>query len=124
MIIFTKCAAAVLCTVLLSAAASEAAGRKTCSATPPAKTYWSWRQIDGRKCWYEGKAGLSKSLLKWPDQVAARYEAAPRPARRGPPGKPLEAQAIPGDLLDAQASALEEPASFDARWQARVGGLR
>jgi hypothetical protein len=32
--------------------------------------YWSWRLIDGRKCWYEGKPGLSKSLLEWPKKTS------------------------------------------------------
>jgi hypothetical protein len=27
--------------------------------------YWAWRLIDGRKCWYEGKVGMSKDNLRW-----------------------------------------------------------
>jgi hypothetical protein len=27
---------------------------------------WAWRLIDGRQCWYEGAAGMDKSLLHWP----------------------------------------------------------
>jgi hypothetical protein len=30
---------------------------------------WSYRLINGRKCWYEG--GLSKSLLEWTRQTSA-----------------------------------------------------
>ncbi len=38
-----------------------------CHSNPQNKNYWAWRIIDGRQCWYEGKAGLSKSLLHWPE---------------------------------------------------------
>lgn len=27
--------------------------------------HWAWRIIDSRKCWYEGKAGMSKNNLRW-----------------------------------------------------------
>jgi hypothetical protein len=26
---------------------------------------WAWREIDGRRCWYKGKAGKDKTLLRW-----------------------------------------------------------
>ena len=51
---------------------------KQCSTERPsnAQTYWSYRLIDGRKCWYEGKPMLSKSLLHWPAaQTAQRIPA-------------------------------------------------
>jgi hypothetical protein len=28
---------------------------------------WAWREIDGRRCWYKGKAGMDKKLLRWAD---------------------------------------------------------
>lgn len=27
--------------------------------------YWSWRQIDGKRCWYLGPPGMSKTALSW-----------------------------------------------------------
>jgi hypothetical protein len=27
--------------------------------------HWAWREIDGRRCWYEGKPGIAKSELHW-----------------------------------------------------------
>ena len=41
---------------------------KQCSSERPAnaRSYWSYRLIDGRKCWYEGKPMLTKSSLHWP----------------------------------------------------------
>jgi hypothetical protein len=26
---------------------------------------WAWREIDGKRCWYKGKAGMDKKLLRW-----------------------------------------------------------
>jgi hypothetical protein len=38
-----------------------------CQTSKPAgHGSWSWRLIDGRKCWYEGTVGMDKSLLHWP----------------------------------------------------------
>ena len=28
--------------------------------------HWAWREIDGRRCWYEGERGIVKSELHWP----------------------------------------------------------
>jgi hypothetical protein len=73
-----------------------------CSAERPsnARTYWSYRLIDGRKCWYEGKPMLSKASLHWaPSRSAAnasRTESSITPANKF-------------NLLDAQASIPSDP---------------
>lgn len=36
-----------------------------CRASPEAREYWSWREIDGRRCWYKGHRSISKKLLSW-----------------------------------------------------------
>ena len=39
---------------------------KQCSTErPSSRSHWSYRLIDGRKCWYEGTPMLSKSSLHW-----------------------------------------------------------
>jgi hypothetical protein len=38
--------------------------------------HWAWREIDGRRCWYEGQPGMAKSELHWP---APPHAVAPRP---------------------------------------------
>lgn len=79
---------------------------KQCSAERPsnARTYWSYRLIDGRKCWYEGKPMLSKASLYWP--AASRTASAP--ARAEPNVTPSNKF----NLLDAQASMpVEAPTS-------------
>src|SRR3954463_4015179 len=56
---------------------SPAAQANQCSAEKPrdAQSWWSWRIIEGRKCWYEGKPKLPKSLLQWDEQAPAQNES-------------------------------------------------
>jgi hypothetical protein len=51
----------------------QTAQAKQCSAAmpPDPQGHWSYRFIDGRKCWYQGENNLSKSLLQWPEQTSA-----------------------------------------------------
>jgi len=37
--------------------------------------YWSWREIDGRRCWYRGSPGKPKAELFW--KVAAKPTSSP-----------------------------------------------
>jgi hypothetical protein len=50
-----------------------AQAKRQCSvAVPSDGQWWSYRLIHGRKCWYEGKPGLSKSLLEWPKETSEK----------------------------------------------------
>src|ERR1700692_3826803 len=89
--------------------------KQQCSAAMPSNPHgrwWSYRLIDGRKCWYEGKPMLSKSLLEWPKEASAQ------PVSNG------EATSVvtqkPGSPLDAQARTLNDSDTFEARWRERV----
>jgi len=91
---------------------AEAQAKQSCSVAPPSgHGYWSWRLIDGRKCWYEGKPMLSKSMLEWPT-----------PAKTAKAGRelPPAPEAKAGDPLDAQAYVSDESATFDALWRDRI----
>ena len=48
----------------------SAAEAKQCSAAEPSnpQKHWSYRLIDGRKCWYQGENNFPKSLLRWSEQ--------------------------------------------------------
>jgi hypothetical protein len=83
----------------ISATPSQA---KECHAERPAnaRTYWSYRLIDGRKCWYEGRPMISKSLLHWPASRTAQASARPEPA---------VAPAVRYKMMDAQASISDDP---------------
>src|SRR5262245_27242326 len=39
-----------------------------CQSKPDSKGRWSWRSVDGKKCWYKGSAVISKSKLRWPEK--------------------------------------------------------
>ena len=93
---------------------------RECSASP-SKTqgHWSWRLIDGRKCWYPGKTMISKSLLQWPAKVSVQAKADPKPV----PVTVVPVTVVTGNLsdpLDAQARMLDYANSFEARWRARA----
>jgi hypothetical protein len=110
LIFFAVCISALIPIGLLNAQAK--AQVKECRASPSkVQGHWSWRLIDGRKCWYAGKTVISKSLLKWPAAAPAQAKVAPAlvsvatEKRSGP--------------LDAQARMLDDD-SFESRWRARV----
>ena len=94
-----------------------AQAKQQCSATTATNShgYWSWRLIDGRKCWYEGKPMLSKSLLEWPAQAQAQSASSEEP-------KSVLTEK-PNDPLGARAWAPGSD-SFEALWHARVGQMR
>lgn|SRR5579871_82810 len=108
-IVLTACIAA-----LSSIGMPAAQARQHCSTatTSHPRGFWSWRLIDGRKCWYEGKPGLSKSSLEWPAraslQPASDGELASAPTVR------------PSNPLDSQAWAPTDSETFEALWRARV----
>jgi len=120
---------AVLMTALSAALlpiSAPAAQVKECSARVPAKAqgHWSWRLIDGRKCWYAGKTVIAKSSLRWPAgaEAKARAEAQAKAliqdkAEAAPRGIVAEKRSDP---MNAQARMLDDPNTFEARWRARV----
>ncbi len=101
---------------LLSVGTPNAQTKQQCSAAMPSDPqghWWSYRLIDGRKCWYEGKPMLSKSLLEWPKEASAQT------------GSSREVTSVvtekPGNPLDSQAWAPKDSDTFEARWRDRVG---
>jgi len=108
---------AVFLTALWSSQA-PAQGKQLCSPAAPSSPqghWWSYRIIDGRKCWYEGKPGLSKSLLQWPQEMPSQ-PAQEEVRRTGPqrPRDPLESRA-----WAPNAQAPMDAESFRERWRAR-----
>jgi hypothetical protein len=105
-------ALAAFIATLVSIGMPTAHAKQQCSASMPSnqQRWWSYRLIDGRKCWYEGKPMLSKSLLEWPTQASAQLD---------PKGE-LTSADKPNDPLNSQAWASDSD-SFEARWRDRVG---
>ena len=71
---------AVLAAVLL--VTSEAAAIE-CSAErlQSGKGHWSWRIVDGKKCWYPGRPGVSKDNLHWPSKTEGQKTVGQRVER-------------------------------------------
>jgi hypothetical protein len=106
-------AALTACIATLSSIAIPIAqAKQKCSAAMPSNPhgYWSWRLIDGRKCWYEGKSMVSKSSLEWPARASVQ------------PGSDRESANVlpekPGNPLDSQAWAPDDSDTFETRWDA------
>jgi hypothetical protein len=110
----------LLVAALFSMPMATAIAKQQCSASAGAKGYWSWRMIDDRKCWYEGKPMLAKSLLEWPAQPAVKPEPEEEVASTvtEKSGNPMDAQARVIET-DSRASAIGSE-TFDALWRARV----
>jgi hypothetical protein len=119
-------ASVVVCLLPLSfLMGTESAAAKQCNAAMPSKpkAHWTYRLIDGRKCWYEGRNSISKSLLTWSGSSAPRDKASVRlekekalPAKEAMAAMPER----PGSTPDQGAccSAVSEtPYTFEARWR-------
>ena|ERR1700757_4462656 len=105
--------ASVACMVEpLSFGVSAAEAKQLCSVEMPSDPrgrWWSYRIIDGRKCWYEGKPMLSKSSLEWPKEA---------PEKVGVSEHIVTAK--PASALESQAAVPADLDTFEARWRARV----
>jgi hypothetical protein len=113
---------AVLLTASLSIQVATAQSKQQCSAAMPSNPqahWWSYRVIDGRKCWYEGKPGLSRSLLEWPKEASAPPASGEVIANTAPDKlrAPLNAQAW---APNPPAWAPTDPDAFETRWQTRA----
>ncbi len=102
-----------VCIAMLSSIGMPAAqAEQKCSAAIPSNPHghWSWRLIDGRKCWYEGKPMLSKALLEWPAQASSQ-----------PNSDEELVSVLPekfGNSLESQAWAPNNSDTFETRWRA------
>jgi hypothetical protein len=111
--------------VLLVSLASTSAAAVECSAVQGGGGHWSYRYIDGKKCWYLGRAHKPKSELHWPAQVRPT-EARSAPA--SPKVELVEEPELPEDWspLDPNPSALLAWAhfghTFDERFPAYYRG--
>ena len=112
------------CIAVLMPSGGANAKSVECSVVRPSNGhgYWSWRLIDGRKCWYAGKTVISKSVLKWPAAVRAQAKAHVAPVRVAPVSVAPVSVAMEksGEPMDAQARMLDDDNSFESRWRARA----
>ena len=110
LVFFAVCISALIPIGILTAQAK--AQIKECRASPSkVQGHWSWRLIDGRKCWYAGKTVISKSLLRWAAAAPAQAKADAMPSS-------VATEKRSGSM-NAQARMLDDD-SFESRWRARV----
>src|SRR5262245_59707796 len=76
-------------------AATASAQTIECLSTPKSESgWWSWREIDGRKCWYKKVGAVPpKSDFFWPEQA----KEAPQQAKEPPPAReaPQRSSSVP-----------------------------
>jgi hypothetical protein len=90
-------------------------------------SHWTYRLIDGRKCWYEGKTQIPKSELYWAGDKEPAAPAAPAAAANPPATNPqsTNAQASPPaveEFTDPEDGSCcwppkKEEDSFESRWR-------
>jgi len=123
---FHPIALAALLAALSSPEIPAAQAKQQCSAEMPSNphgSWWSYRLIDGKKCWYEGKPGMSKSLLEWPAErsALASTEAVtsivPEKPRKRPDSR-ARAPSLEVEAPSPQAQAPTPPDTFETRWHA------
>jgi hypothetical protein len=72
--------------LLLAAFASDASAATTCRDSSGGNgRHWMWREIDGRRCWFEGEELLPKSELTWAVSPEVQTKERARPAPLPPP---------------------------------------
>jgi hypothetical protein len=99
---------------------SQAADAKQCSVAMPSTPHghWSYRIIDGRKCWYQGENNFPKSLLQWPERAPALSAfGRAEPSRDEEPLPPSQPRNQSGSDQCCK-TPLGDSESFEARWRA------
>jgi hypothetical protein len=89
--------------IILATLSAHGAEITECSATRRHDgAWWAYRDIDGRRCWYRGQPGRSKTLLRW---AKASPPASPSGAVVG---RPEIGSQSPSDLGAASTPTLPE----------------
>lgn len=126
--IFILGATLVVSTFAVSITGAEAATECQADIVKGRTTHWTYRLIDGRKCWYEGKTRLPKSELYWGDRKEPA-EATTAPAKPAAPERRVEtnAQASPApaagndEFTDPEDGSCcwppQKQDSFESRWR-------
>lgn len=116
----------ILCaTVLASALPASVSLAQTieCASEVPAgrSGHWYYRIIDGRKCWYQGKAMMPKSSLHWPKESVSEAEATASEEQAEKPttdGRNVVAPPTPSEPAARAAwpTPVVDEISFESRW--------
>jgi hypothetical protein len=84
-----------------------------CQPHKPAerREWWSFREVDGKACWYAGRPGKPKSELRWCSSVTPVH----------PPEAASELNKSPPADVDSGAVPEIVEGSFEDRWRGLEG---
>src|SRR6478752_9978921 len=84
----TKATLSIAVALLLISSASSAT---ECQSSPGQDgKWWSWRIVDSKRCWYEGRPGRSKDQLQWAKQSPPPVVTRPGLGDSPPPAPPVQ----------------------------------
>ena len=99
-----------------------------CRARPETREYWSWREIDGRRCWYKGHRRISKTLLSWgPKTPAEAIELDTTTAPNLPQMSSGKQSGTPGELVEVSEhpdAAVGPLGPFETAWRNTMADLK
>jgi hypothetical protein len=103
--------------LLVLLGAIPAASAVECKAElPPSRSeWWSWRIIDGKRCWYRGRPGTSKANLQWPKGDVPAADVGPGNAQRSAPIGVPQSKALP-QPSKPEVTKRKEGLTFKERW--------
>ena len=83
----TKASSSIAVALLLI---SSGASATECQSSPGHDgKWWSYRIVDSKRCWYQGRPGRSKDLLQWAKQSPPPVVTRPDPGDSPPPAPPV-----------------------------------
>ena len=86
----TKASSSIAVALLLI---SSGASATECQSSPGHDgKWWSYRIVDSKRCWYQGRPGRSKDLLQWARQSPPPVVTRPDPGDSPPPAPPVPPQ--------------------------------
>ena len=75
---------------------SSGASATECQSSPGHDgKWWSYRIVDSKRCWYQGRPGRSKDLLHWAKHSPPPVVTRPAPGNSPPPAPPVSPQQPP-----------------------------
>ena len=98
---------------------SSGASATECQSSPGHDgKWWSYRIVESKRCWYQGRPGRSKDLLQWARQSPPPVVVRPDPGDSPPPALPVPPQqptgivnttpkVVPTDIWNSAARASE-----------------
>jgi hypothetical protein len=118
-----RIAAIVLVLALEGVLSTGKAETIECRERPETREYWSWREIDGRRCWFKGHRSISKKQLSWgPRSPAEGIEPDPTTAKMisdRPSGSP----GMPTEVRDAE-TLVSSIGPFETAWRNLMADMK